>query len=151
MGTGACLHARGTLYSSLTRRATCPTYTSGNAITGVLAPVMSDLIVAQGYDGSAQSYYPGGTQNTLATMDALHGYWLKLSSAANLTIPGTKVASNTPIPLQAGWNLIGYLPDTELAPEKRLFGPKCGGSACQRWGAGDGQLGFGFPLDSRPC
>jgi len=60
---------------------------AGNAITGVLAPVMSDLIVAQGFDGGAQSYYPGGTQNTLATMDALHGYWLKVSGPANLTSP----------------------------------------------------------------
>jgi len=48
---------------------------------------MSDLIVAQGYDGSAQSYYPGGAQNTLATMDALHGYWIYMTGAADLVYP----------------------------------------------------------------
>jgi len=48
-------------------------------------------------------------------MDALHGYWLKLSGPATLNVPGTTVASNTPIHLQAGWNLISYLPNTELS------------------------------------
>jgi len=81
---------------------------AGNAVTDVLAPIMSDLIVAQGFDGGAESYY----QNTLHTMDAEHGYWLKVGSDTTLRITGTKVATNTLIPLAAGWNLIGYLPDT---------------------------------------
>jgi len=85
---------------------------AGSAITDVLAPVMSELIVAQGYDDGGESYYPGGAQNTLHTMDALHGYWLKVTGDTTLSIPGTKVASSTPISLTAGWNLVSYLPET---------------------------------------
>jgi len=89
------------------------TPSAGNAITDVLAPIMSDLIVAEGFDGGAKSFYPGGSQNTLQTMGATRGYWLKVSSATTLSIPGTKVATaTTPISLQVGWNLIGYLPNT---------------------------------------
>jgi len=76
----------------------------------VLGALGSNLVVAQGYDGSGQSYYPGGAQNTLTTMDALHGYWLKVDSADTLTVQGDVVYSTTAIPLNSGWNLIGYLP-----------------------------------------
>ena len=90
-----------------------------NAITGVLAPVMSDLIVAQGFDGEGKSYYPGGAQNTLTQTVALRGYWLKLNSAATLVVTGTQPVTTT-VHLQPGWNLIGYLPDTALARDVAL-------------------------------
>jgi len=93
---------------------------SDTAPSSVLAPVLDKVIVVQGFDGTGQSYYPGGTQNTLSHMDAQHGYWLKMSSAVTLTISGTKVASNTPISLQQGWNLVGYLPDTPMSLETAL-------------------------------
>jgi len=81
----------------------------------VLGSLGSNLIVAQGYDGSGQSYYPGEAQNTLMTMDALHGYWLKMNSADTLTVRGDVVYSTTAIPLNSGWNLIGYLPTNSQA------------------------------------
>jgi len=84
----------------------------------VLAPIMDKLIVVQSYDGSGKSYYPGGLQNTLTSMDAWHGYWLKLTGDATLAITGTQPA--TTIPLPQGWNLIGYLPGTELSREIAL-------------------------------
>ncbi|NOZ05993.1 MAG: hypothetical protein GXP41_06530, partial [Chloroflexi bacterium] len=83
-----------------------------SAITDVLTPIGGDLIVAQGFAGGAQSYYPGEAQNTLHTMDAEHGYWLKVTGATTLVITGTQVAVTTTIPLQQGWNLVGYLPAT---------------------------------------
>jgi len=89
------------------------TPSAGNAITDVLAPIMSDLIVAQGFDSGGLSYYPGGAQNTLHTMDVEHGYWLKVGSDTTLSIAGTRVStSTTPIALQTGWNLVGYLSNT---------------------------------------
>lgn len=81
----------------------------------VLGPLGSHLVVAQGYDGGGQSYYPGGSQNTLTHVDTLHGYWIKLNSADTLTVTGDRVySSTTAIPLNAGWNLIGYLPQNPI-------------------------------------
>jgi len=80
----------------------------------VLGPLGGNLVVAQGYDGGGQSYYPGGSQNTLTQMDALHGYWIKVDGADSLTVTGDRVYSTTAIALSAGWNLIGYLPQNSL-------------------------------------
>jgi len=88
------------------------------APSSVLSPIAGKLIVAQSYDSSGKSYYPGGLQNTLTSMDSWHGYWLKLTAAATLAITGTQPAKT--IPLQQGWNLIGYLPDTALARDVAL-------------------------------
>ncbi len=86
----------------------------------VLGTLGNNLAVAQGYDGSGQSYYPGGGQNTLTTMDALHGYWLKMNSADTLTVRGDVVYSTTAIPLNSGWNLIGYLPASSTGLDEAL-------------------------------
>lgn len=78
----------------------------------VFAPLVGQLSVAQGFDGGGRTFYPGGTQNTLTTVDALHGYWVKVTDAVTLTVPGTPVPVSSPISLSAGWNLISYLPDS---------------------------------------
>jgi uncharacterized repeat protein (TIGR01451 family) len=86
----------------------------------VLAPLGSNLIVAQGFDGGGLSYYPGSSQNTLTHIDALHGYWIKVQTDDTLRVIGDPVYSTTVIPLNAGWNLISYLPDTPLPLESAL-------------------------------
>jgi len=86
----------------------------------ILAPLGNNLIVAQGFDGGGLSYYPGSPQNTLTHMDALHGYWIKVHTDDTLRVIGDPVYSTTVIPLNAGWNLISYLPDTPLPLETAL-------------------------------
>ncbi len=79
----------------------------------VFAPLVGHLTVAQSFDGGGgRTFYPGGAQNTLTTVDALHGYWVKVTGAVTLTVPGTPLPAGTSIPLAAGWNLVSYLPDT---------------------------------------
>ena len=53
--------------------------------------------------------------NTLANLAVDEGYWVNLSAPATLTVEGSPVdASATPIALQAGWNLVSYLPADAL-------------------------------------
>ncbi|NQT24194.1 T9SS type A sorting domain-containing protein [candidate division KSB1 bacterium] len=53
--------------------------------------------------------------NDLKIMDGLHGYWVKSSASIQQTwnVSGDEISINTPIPMYAGWNLIGYLPTSE--------------------------------------
>jgi hypothetical protein len=49
--------------------------------------------------------------NTMEYMAVGEGYWVNMSAPATLSVTGTQVvASATPIALQAGWNLVSYLP-----------------------------------------
>ena len=49
--------------------------------------------------------------NTLVALNAKEGYWVNMSSPATLTVAGNQVfGQTTPIELQAGWNLVAYLP-----------------------------------------
>jgi hypothetical protein len=52
--------------------------------------------------------------NDLKALDGLHGYWMKLNSQTNrtLTSTGVPVAVTTPIVLNRGWGLVGYLPES---------------------------------------
>ena len=60
--------------------------------------------------------------NTLAAMNGGEGYYLRVTDpvGAGLLVEGNTVAASSPIPLHAGWNWIGYLPQTSLPPEVAL-------------------------------
>ena len=57
-------------------------------------------------------YTPGGT-NTLTEIDPGRGYWIKMKTAADLTVNGFAIDRSTPIELQPGWNLVPYLIDEQ--------------------------------------
>ncbi|MFQ5342807.1 MAG: hypothetical protein ACE5F6_14805, partial [Anaerolineae bacterium] len=102
----------------------------------VQRPIAGQYVVIQGFDGGAQSYYPDlpAEVNTLKAMDGEHGYWIKavnsnqstvnsdqsaggdggVGPAAVLRVVGTKFAEDHPIALEAGWNLVSYLPRQAL-------------------------------------
>jgi hypothetical protein len=52
-------------------------------------------------------YDPNDPLSELTTVDTTHGYWIDLTSSADLTVTGTHPIS-TVISLCTGWNLIGY-------------------------------------------
>jgi hypothetical protein len=52
--------------------------------------------------------------NTLGTIEATAGYWVKVSAAGTLSIEGS-LAENAAISLKAGWNHVGYLPSESLS------------------------------------
>ncbi|HPN41721.1 MAG TPA: M14 family zinc carboxypeptidase [Candidatus Cloacimonadota bacterium] len=67
----------------------------------------------------ALSYAPLAADhfNTLSLLSNSRGYWVNVSSPATLTITGAAIDPATvPIALQSGWNLVSYLPDSDLAP-----------------------------------
>jgi hypothetical protein len=78
----------------------------------------SDLELALGYKCGVGglSYYPDlpAEFSTLRTLEAGHGYWLKLKTAHTWVVTGTPLAPGASLALCAGWNLAGYLPNQEL-------------------------------------
>ncbi|RLT41667.1 MAG: hypothetical protein DWI57_06650 [Chloroflexi bacterium] len=76
--------------------------------------IAGSYFTIQSFDGEALAYYPhlAAQLNTLQTLDARHGYWIKTLSGATptLRIWGERLAAQTPLPLQTGWNLVSYLP-----------------------------------------
>lgn len=52
--------------------------------------------------------------NTLRTIDASHGYWIRLNAAATLTVHGARAESGAVTLLDAGWNMVSYLPGSPL-------------------------------------
>ena len=70
-----------------------------------------------------QSYTPGipSVFNSLQMhMDAA-GYVIKVENAATWTSTGTPLeVNNTPLDLNEGWNIIGYVPQNAMAVETAL-------------------------------
>ena len=84
----------------------------------------------------ALTYYPSLPPeiNTLKTWDALHGYGIKTTVTgtvppgdeepvvSTLRLSGIRLAEDTPLPLDAGWNLVSYLPQASLPVTQALAG-----------------------------
>ena len=74
----------------------------------VFAPILDQLFMVKDLN---HVYSPSNPPqlNTLASLNNGFGYWVKTNSNTNLTVAGTPIIySNLSIPLNVGWNLIGY-------------------------------------------
>ena len=98
--------------------------------------IAGQYVVISSFENGALSYYPDlpAGLNTLQTMDGEHGYWLKAvgsQSASETVAPkaaeleeqppvgtlrmmGRALPEDHPIQLEAGWNLVSYLPEQML-------------------------------------
>ncbi len=95
--------------------------TESDDIETVLAPIADHVEVVMGFEQGGLAWDPALPQfSTLWMVDHFSGYWIKVDSAVTLEIAGAAVASATPIPLDAGWNLVSYLPEITLATEVAL-------------------------------
>jgi hypothetical protein len=85
-----------------------PAQPADSSIASVLSSIAGSYQVVWAYNGQAwQVYDPndaGGS--TLTTMHPGYGYWIKMTSAQTLSISGAAPPSS--IPLNSGWNLVGY-------------------------------------------
>lgn len=127
-------------------------YSAWNLISSAVEPSNDDVAVVQrpirdaytvilGYDQELLSYQPGlpPHENTLRTIDASHGYWIRTTAAAGPPTPVTptlevepvatlqlvghsRAAEDQALPLDAGWNLISYLPRQALPVTAALGG-----------------------------
>jgi uncharacterized repeat protein (TIGR01451 family) len=91
-----------------------PILPRNTAITNVLSSIAGQYDLVYAYDGCDatdpwKTYDPAALPpvNDLTSLDVQHGYWLRATAPATLTLAGTRPTSIT-IQLCAGWNLIGY-------------------------------------------
>lgn len=70
-------------------------------------------------NGAGQFYIPG-VVNTIGNINVLEGYKVYVSANDTLIVQGQQVLAWTPIPLEARWNFISYLPTTPMNAETAL-------------------------------
>jgi uncharacterized repeat protein (TIGR01451 family) len=117
-------------------------YYGGNLLSLRLNPSNTDVEVAQrgidgpytallGYDGGLAVYDPDRPgESTLTTVDALHGYWVRMPITATLgdeaagswRMAGEVLPEDQTLSLASGWNLVGYLPRQPLTVTTALAG-----------------------------
>ncbi len=85
-------------------------------VQDVLSSIAGSYDAVLGYDQGAKSYYPSlpVVFCDLKALDAYHGYWVHATQPVTLTLQGEAVPADTPIPLNAGWNLVSYLPSGDI-------------------------------------
>ncbi len=71
-----------------------------------------NLVIAK--DGSGRFWWPAMNFNGLGDWDILGGYQVNVSEAESFTVVGDRVAPDTEIHLDRGWNAISYLFDHEV-------------------------------------
>jgi hypothetical protein len=85
--------------------------TPDDNILQVLSSISDCLELVLTFENGGYTYDPSLPEfSTLWSTDHFHGYWLRMNCDADLTITGVPVAATTPIHLEAGWNLVSYLP-----------------------------------------
>jgi len=71
------------------------------------------------YVSSPSGYFkPGDPYSTLTSIRSKEGYYLKLNGSVNKIFFRGKALTDKTISLSAGWNMIAYSPDYELAVDK---------------------------------
>ncbi len=81
-------------------------------ILQLLSSISNCVELVLGFEQGGYTYDPELPEfSTLWNLDHFHGYWVRMSCAADLVITGVPVAATTPIQLEAGWNLVSYLPE----------------------------------------
>lgn len=89
----------------------------GGAPRDLLTPVINCVEFVLGFDHGGLVYDPQLERfSTLSQVDFLHGYWVKMSCAADLEVCGDQLPVSTVIPVDPGWNLVSYLPMTTMSP-----------------------------------
>ncbi|MFH2050471.1 MAG: S8 family serine peptidase [bacterium] len=86
--------------------------TPNDSVEILLSDIIENVDIVLGFEGSGLTYDPDFPQfSNLQLADHLHGYWIKTNAVDTLTVTGIVVPDNTPIEIEAGWNLVSYLPD----------------------------------------
>ena len=83
-----------------------------NSMTDIFSSLMpGNLVYVTGFNLGSSLYNPNGLPflNTLTQFTDGYGYWVKVNSDDTLRVSGVVVPSTYKIPLNAGWNLSGYM------------------------------------------
>ena len=68
----------------------------------------------------AGQFYIPSLINSIGNWQVLQGYKIYVNANDAVTFKGQRVAPTTPIPLNAGWNFVSYLPENPIALETAL-------------------------------
>ncbi|PKK84736.1 MAG: hypothetical protein CVT49_00865 [candidate division Zixibacteria bacterium HGW-Zixibacteria-1] len=86
--------------------------TPDDDIEALLASISGCVEVVLGFERGGMTYDPTLPEfSTLWSADHYHGYWVKMTCPQTLVVTGVPIAVTTPINLEAGWNLVSYLPN----------------------------------------
>ena len=94
------------------------------SIEKTLSEIDGKFSIVRSYtNGSFHTYLPSlpVEMNDLQAMDPRRGYWIYMTEAATLSVAGSPIADNTIISMNAGWELVSYLPNTPQAPNMALY------------------------------
>ncbi len=90
-----------------------------NSPSTLFSPVLADIMEIKNmtatYSPTLPYYF-----NTLENIIPEEGYWVNVSENTNLELTGNAYDSSVTIDLNSGWNLIGYLPQVDIAPSDAL-------------------------------
>jgi len=87
-------------------------------ITDVFASIMGNIIMIKSPEGV---FTPGNPYNTLSHLSDGKGIFVKVSNPCVLSVTAYEVDITTPIYLQRGWNLLGYLPQNPMDVSSALI------------------------------
>lgn len=89
-------------------------------VSSIFEPVEDQLLVVKDNDGWA--YLVAYDYNAVGDLEPGQGYLIKVTSPVDITIDGAHAKPEThPLFLQEGWNMIGFLPTTEVNAEDVLY------------------------------
>lgn len=81
-------------------------------ISTIFANIMQYIQCVKSTDGV---FFPNNPFSTLNSLSDGKGYYVRVSQSCLLQIAGTQVDASVAIPLQTGWNLCGFTPQSSLA------------------------------------
>ncbi|UCC44785.1 MAG: T9SS type A sorting domain-containing protein, partial [Candidatus Zixiibacteriota bacterium] len=114
-----------------------------NDIVELFSDYWDDIDAIVGFEKGGLAYDPDLPQfSTLWEVDHLSGYWINVNNVDGITLSfsGLAVPDNAGILLDAGWNLVSYLPDVSLEPSVALAGIEDDGNLLWAYGAPDGNI-----------
>lgn len=77
-------------------------------------PIRDNIFLVRDESGKFLTY--DWNYSNMLAFNPFEGYYVKTNSADTLTIAGFRLDSQTPVPIDPGWNIISYLPDYTLDP-----------------------------------
>ncbi|MEM7659457.1 MAG: T9SS type A sorting domain-containing protein [Bacteroidota bacterium] len=78
----------------------------------------NNLVFVTGFDGGSLIYDPNGLPflNTLTHLESKFGYWVRVLADDTLIVEGDAIDASLKKDLDAGWNLMGYIPQATETP-----------------------------------
>ena len=83
-------------------------------IQTVFTPVLGDLSFVKDSQGRLLKQLLGAWNNSIGEVACGEGYLVRMNAPGTLTVAGLSYDAQAPIPLDAGFRFVGYLPDTPM-------------------------------------